>query len=586
MKFNEIAFQDYLESSQKRASELITKTDWIYTDDGCFVSPKGFGFCVTCNAEDGYAKVWASKNKNFEIIIDQNGSHLSKKSADTSYLIHVAGISDKLSVDIDKISRAMEECDDKLADRAGHYRYLGVAFTNDPIIACDVKDVSFGPMNKALFNIKGYNLYTQNQNTHRVDLVRSIYRKDDHFNPIHLNNNYYKNGFSSLTHNLYEGADPLDAVRIIDAHRRETSQRTWEQFSLYNQQDIGFSIKAHMAQPFNYIHGITPEKKIATVAVGTGFFVAGHGVGWLALVGSVAYAGFHEELHRGAERLIDAFKIMTHRAGNKIMPNMTRRLSSEKSVRESYLEGGKNMIFGRRNVYKMFPKATAEACAPQRNLMLPERYVNKLAKLLLAKKVDEPSYDSLEDFLLKMHQLNLPGKKYRLDAHMDGFEYDNGVCGIRYDNPKTGDIVIMAHLNENLNTNELLLLPSEFKDQMNGDIAYFECNISDGKMNVKTELNHISRSEAVDFIKNRLLFKHQFFMPDAIRGVSEETVLELFPYIENSPYEDYYQSWDIEPRNKSIGVSTYPLAEAVLSYEDLNILGVIEANDNMLDVSI
>lgn len=582
MKFNEASYQSYLKSTQQRAKEADTLTGWLYDSDGCFVSPRGYGFCVTIDAENEVFKVWASKNKNFDLVANQDGSScLSERSAKTSYLIHVGRTYENNSLDAEEISEVFRDFDAKLGKRSGHYRYAGVHFQQDAGLQKSVNNVVVGESAQVLFNIKGYNVFERDLERNALRRVQSIYRLDDHFKPVHLNNNILKNGFSSVSVDYKVSSSSLsDSFFQLDSERRCISQDTWEQRSLYK----GFRRDAiAMAQAFNYLHGTKPEKALASVAVGSAFFMASPQVGVFAFSASVLYAAFHEELHKGAERSVDALKIFARRSLQKALPGMVRKNWKDPKFGEIFLKGGENIMFDRSNVYKFAPKANDYACKVERNTILPEKYFGALGMYLHAKRVDDVHHDSVEEFLAKIHQLNLPGKIYRLDRHVDGFEYDNGVSGVRYDNPDTRDITVIAKLNAGLVNNPDLMLPSEYTEQLGDGFLMFDARVIDGVFEVVSH-ERGDRIDALSCISN-ILFAHQENMPEFVRERSHQVVRGLFPYEGCSPFEDYCVSDKFDPDYLVAGVCLYPYAEAVLSDQELCDRGLVECLSGC-DVSI
>ncbi|MGH1457098.1 MAG: hypothetical protein ACRBDI_09980 [Alphaproteobacteria bacterium] len=575
MKFSNRYFQQYLSSSQTKLSGIKTQTDWVYNSRGEFVSPSGFGACMTVDFEKEIVKGWTSKNKNFLLESGDLGStYLQEKSTKRSYLSAVERINSQDSVDIEKITNQFKHVDERLSDRAGHYLYIGVNFAYNPLEFNDVSSTSYGKGRNVLSNAKGYNAYIHDMGTNFVKRLQSIYRKDGSFEKLTLNRNYLLNGFSYGRQDVAKGGTAQEAFLAIDKSRRDISQKTWEQDKITDGllcPDVTF-----FKTLANNVHAVGPTKMLIPVPVAA-VFMPFQPEATVSVFGAlVAYAAFHDTLTEFCERGVDSMRKISARLVQKINFDGVSESLHPESLKESQLKGGTNLIFGRKEVYKFSPKASDYACKSENNEMMPRRYFEKAAQELRAKKIGDDEHDALEEFLAKIHQLGVPGVLVEPDQYVFGFAYDNGVRGVRYQNPKTREIKIAAQFDNEIITNEYLELPKRYRDQFSGKLIVFDCEVDENRMfKVHARNDNMDRGELIGFLNDRVLFKHQAYMPASIKEQSYNVIYDLFKYENDSLYEDEYFSRDERMEMKSVALSVYPFAEASMTREALEDLGYL-----------
>ncbi len=572
MKFSNKHFQNQLSSSQGRLKDIKTETDWVYNRDGGFVSPSGYGACMTVDYDRGLVRAWTSKNKIFDVMDNGAGQRvLSQKSAQRGYLTSVSPIKDENSVDLYEITAALKTFNKELSERAGHYLYFGVTFADNPLEFNKEGSVFYGKGQRVLFNAKGSNAYLHDLQKNIVDRVQSIYRHDGHFKPVQFSRNIFAHGFAARKKRIFEDGDKYGASVAIDRSRRKVCQDTWEQKNVTK--DLPGQTSLVLSKVYNGLHAMGPVKIAATVPVGAYFAAYQPHVTALTVAGGALLAAHHDQVAEFFEHGVDSSRKISARFAQKIgMDKLSQGLHSE-SLYESQLEGGSNLIFGRDNVYKFGSKASLEACQPENNEMMPDRYIKKAAKMLLAKKISGDQHDMLEEFLAKIHQLNISGVVVEPDRHVMGFAYDDGVRAIRYDDPNTGDIVIAAQFDENIIDNDFLKLPSRYREQFSGKYVVFECHVDEGCFKVDTFNDGYSRQDVLDIINGGLLFKHQSYMPEEIKEQSFACVEHIFPYENEDMYEDRYMSDDMDVLVKRDAVNLYPFAEARMERYELEDMG-------------
>ncbi len=580
MKFSNRHFQNQLSSSQGRLKDIKTETDWVYNADGGFVSPSGYGACMTVDYERGLVKAWTSKNKNFDVLDNGDGQRvLSQKTAQRGYLTSVSSINNENSVDLLELTAGLKKFNKELSERAGHYLFFGVTFADNPLEFNNSDSVLYGKGQRALFNAKGASAYLHDLQNNTVDRVQSIYRKGGHFKPIQFSNNIIAHGFSARKRRIFEGGSVHGASVAMDQSRRQVCQNIWEQKNVT--EDLPDQSSLHLSKIYNGLHSMGAVKIASTVPVGMYFAAYQPHFTIGAVLGGVVLAAHHEQVAEFFEHGVDSSRKMSARFAQKVGLSKFSQGVYEESLYESQLKGGNNLIFGRDNVYKFGSKASEAACVPEGNEMLPDRYVKKAAKLLLAKKIDGEQHDMLEEFLAKIHQLNISGVVVEPDKHVLGFAYDNGVRAVRYDDPKTGDIVIAAQFDDNIIDNDDLGLPRRYREQFLGQYIVFDCYVDEGRFKVDAINDGYSRQDVLDIVNDDLLFKHQSYMPDEIKEQSYMSMEKLFPYENENPYEDRYLSDDVGKFVKLDAVTVYPFAEARMGKAELEDLGYPLSNEGM-----
>ncbi|MGH1402887.1 MAG: hypothetical protein ACRBDL_01455 [Alphaproteobacteria bacterium] len=571
--FNDAAYIDYVERVRDVNSKQTVDMPWKFGGDddpnycGIFFSPKGWSFRVTINRDQNDCMLWVSKSAvNLSGEANSGGSIvLAEDGQSNSYPIASLPLksdnSNKGAI-FEEFAKRMKRFDGNLGERSSHYRHVGVSFENVEGLHHNVNQAFYGNGHDVFFNLKGYAAHVLNKETGTATKHLSVYRdrKGEHFLPVRFRDDVVKDGISSVSKELHDGrGNYLDARVAIDEDRRAGDEAAWEQKNLYQQPGFAFHCKSFLPRVFNYVHSRMDMVVPTALVVGatyakdpdSGFKIA------------AAVTAYHAVVHGLAEETYDDLKGMFGRVRARLFGNGKRVYGEDNS--QQYLKGYGNLLFGRHNLHKFTPHADPEVCKAGDNVCIGFEDVLRLNKYVSAKMEDDLRGDSLEEFLLTMHQLNLPITEYWVDKYTRLFECDNGVYGVFHENPKR-EITIYAWDSDALCANDKLRAPEEYQGQFNGSMICIEAsrNTKDNDIEISQIRRGLSGLDVVNEIDEDILFRYQPGMDVYTQERSRKSVMELImPH--TSPRAAVYETdEDIAKSRRRFGLVTLPFAEAIM----------------------
>ncbi len=571
--FNDAAYIDYVDRVRDLSSKHTVDTPWKFGGDkdpnycGVFFSPKGYSFRVTVNRVQNDCILWASKSA-VNLAGEDKGNGLlalTEKGQSRSYPIasfpFKPNKSNKGAV-FEEIAKRMKRFDGELGDRSGHYRHVGVAFEQPKQLHHNVNHEFYGNGHDVFFNLKSYAVHVLDKKTNVSKKHLSAYRdrSGDHFLPVRFRNSAMKDGISSVSTVLSDGREGyLDARVRIDEDRREGDEAAWEQKNLYKQPGFSFYCKSFMPRVANFMHSrLNTAIPTALVVGGT---YAKNPDGGVAL--AAALTAYHVVVHGVAEETYEDMKGALGRVHARAFGNGKRVFGEDNS--QQYLKGYGNLLFGRHNLHKFTPHADPEACKAEDNICLGFDDVLLLNKYVSAKMEDDLRGDTLEEFLLTMHQLNLSMNERWVDASTRTVACDNGVYGIFHEG-NNREIIIYAGYDPDLCKNEGLRAPSEYREQFGEGMICLKArrNPQDNDIDVYDMKRGFTDLDAVRDVNENILFKYQPNMDPLVIERSRKVVMEaLMPY--TSPREAVYEAdQETSQKRRSVGVVTLPFDEAIM----------------------